>query len=42
MDFLIPNQLNYPILSTLIFLPLAGAFVLFMIRNETTAKVWSL
>lgn len=42
MDFLIPNQLNYPILSTLIFLPLAGAFVLFLIRDEKTAKVWSL
>jgi len=42
MDFLIPNQLSYPILSTLIFLPLAGAVVLFMIRNETAAKIWSL
>ena len=42
MDFLIPNQLNYPILSTLIFLPLAGAFVLFLIRDEKTAKIWTL
>ena len=42
MDFLIPNQLNYPILSTLIFLPLAGAFVLFLIRDEKAAKIWSL
>jgi len=42
MDFLIPNQLSYPILSTLIFLPLAGAVVLFLIRNETAAKIWSL
>ena len=42
MDFLIPNQLSYPILSTLIFLPLAGAMVLFLFRNETTAKVWTL
>jgi NADH-quinone oxidoreductase subunit M len=42
MDFLIPNQLNYPILSTLIFLPLAGAFVLFLIRNEKAAKIWAL
>ncbi|MGA3084421.1 MAG: NADH-quinone oxidoreductase subunit M [Thermodesulfobacteriota bacterium] len=42
MDFLIPNQLSYPILSTLIFLPLAGAVVLFMIRNETAAKIWAL
>jgi len=42
MDFLIPNQLGYPILSTLIFLPLAGAFVLFLIRDEKAAKIWSL
>ena len=42
MDFLILNQLNYPILSTLIFLPLAGAFVLFLIRDEKAAKIWSL
>ncbi|MBI5585909.1 MAG: NADH-quinone oxidoreductase subunit M [Deltaproteobacteria bacterium] len=42
MDFLIPNQLNYPILSTLIFLPLAGSLILFFIRNETGAKVWTL
>lgn len=42
MDFLIPNKLDYPILSTLIFLPLAGAFMLFVIRNEKAAKVWSL
>ncbi|MBA3037527.1 MAG: NADH-quinone oxidoreductase subunit M, partial [Desulfobacterium sp.] len=42
MDFLIPNQLNYPILSVLIFAPLAGAIVLFMIRNETVARIWTL
>jgi NADH-quinone oxidoreductase subunit M len=42
MDFLIPNQLGYPILSTLIFLPLAGAASLFLIRDEKTAKIWSL
>jgi NADH-quinone oxidoreductase subunit M len=42
MDFLIPNQLNYPILSTLIFLPLAGAVVLFLMRNEKVARIWSL
>jgi NADH-quinone oxidoreductase subunit M len=42
MDFLIPNQLNYPILSSLIFLPLAGALVLFLIRDEKVAKIWSL
>ncbi len=42
MDFLIPNQLNYPILSVLIFAPLAGAAVLFLIRNETVARIWTL
>jgi NADH-quinone oxidoreductase subunit M len=42
MDFLIPNQLNYPILSTLIFLPLAGALILFLIRDEKAVRVWSL
>jgi NADH-quinone oxidoreductase subunit M len=42
MDFLIPNQLSYPILSTLIFLPLAGAVVLFMIRDEKAARIWTL
>jgi NADH-quinone oxidoreductase subunit M len=42
MDFLILNPLNFPILSTLIFLPLAGALVLFFLKNETAAKVWSL
>jgi NADH-quinone oxidoreductase subunit M len=42
MDFLIPNQLNYPILSTLIFLPLVGALLIFLIRNETGARVWTL
>ncbi|MCU0578620.1 MAG: NADH-quinone oxidoreductase subunit M [Desulfobacterota bacterium] len=42
MDFLIPNQLNYPVLSTLIFLPLVGALIIFFIRNETGAKVWTL
>jgi NADH-quinone oxidoreductase subunit M len=42
MDFLIPNHLDYPILSALIFLPLAGAFALFLIRDEKIAKIWSL
>lgn len=42
MDFLILNQLDYPVLSTLIFLPLAGAFVLFLIRDEKAAKIWTL
>jgi NADH-quinone oxidoreductase subunit M len=42
MDFLIPNQLSYPILSTLIFLPLAGALALFLFRDEKAAKIWAL
>ena len=42
MDFLILNPLNFPILSTLIFLPLAGALVIFFLKNETAAKVWTL
>jgi NADH-quinone oxidoreductase subunit M len=42
MDFLIPNQLSYPILSTLIFLPLAGALALFLFRDENAAKIWAL
>lgn len=42
MDFLIPNQLSYPILSTLVFLPLIGALVLFLIRDEKAVRIWSL
>ncbi|HMK66726.1 MAG TPA: NADH-quinone oxidoreductase subunit M [Thermodesulfobacteriota bacterium] len=42
MDFLIPNQLSYPILSTLIFLPLIGALVLFLIKDEKAIRIWSL
>jgi NADH-quinone oxidoreductase subunit M len=42
MDFLIPNQLGYPILSTIIFLPLAGAVVLFFLRGEKAVRLWSL
>ena len=42
MDYLILNPLNFPILSTLIVLPLAGALVIFFLKNETAAKVWTL
>jgi NADH-quinone oxidoreductase subunit M len=38
MDFLILNALGYPILSTLIFLPLAGALLILLIPGETAAK----
>ena len=42
MDQLLINP-DYPhILSTLIFLPLAGAFVLLFVRNESFARYWAL
>lgn len=41
MDFFIPNQLGYPILSTIIFLPLAGALILFFLRGEKAVRIWS-
>ncbi len=37
------NQLGFPLLSTIIVLPLAGALVaLFLGRNRTTLKIWAL
>jgi NADH-quinone oxidoreductase subunit M len=42
MDFLILNKLTYPILSTLIFFPLAGALILFFLNDEKTVRIWSL
>ncbi len=42
MDQLLFNQ-QYPhILSTLIFLPLAGAMLLLFVRNESFARYWAL
>ena len=42
MDQLLINP-NYPhILSTLIFLPLAGALLLFFVQNEYFARYWAL
>ncbi len=41
MDFLIINE-GFPILSTLIFLPLAGALILLFISEENLARLWSL
>ncbi len=35
---LIPNQLGYPLLSLLIFLPAAGAVVLLAVRNANAAR----
>lgn len=42
MDFLILNTIGFPILSTLIFLPLAGVMILLLIPGETAAKYWTL
>ena len=41
MDQLLLNQ-GFPLLSTLIFLPLAGALVLFLIRDQQFARYWTL
>ncbi|MGM0680887.1 MAG: complex I subunit 4 family protein, partial [Thermodesulfobacteriota bacterium] len=41
MDFLIINE-GFPLLSTLIFLPLAGALVLLFVSDENLARIWSL
>jgi NADH-quinone oxidoreductase subunit M len=37
-DFLIINTLGYPILSLLIFLPLAGVIPLLILKNDEAAK----
>ncbi|MGV1099982.1 NADH-quinone oxidoreductase subunit M [Thiovibrio sp. JS02] len=42
MDFLLMNDMGFPILSTLIFLPLAGALILLCIPGETAAKNWTM
>ena len=41
MDFLVTNY-PWPILSVLIFLPLAGALLLPLMRSDSVAKVWAL
>ena len=41
MDFLIINQ-GFPLLSLLIFLPLAGALILLIMPSDQTARLWSL
>jgi NADH-quinone oxidoreductase subunit M len=38
-DYLILNSLSFPILSTTIFLPLVGALLLLVMRNDTLVKV---
>jgi NADH-quinone oxidoreductase subunit M len=42
MDFLILNHLGFPILSVLIFLPLAGGILMLLFPGETVAKYWAL
>ncbi len=37
-DYLIMNPLNFPILSTTIFIPLAGAIILLLMRNDKAVK----
>ena len=37
-DFLIMNTLGYPILSLLVFLPLAGVIPLLLLKNDEAAK----
>lgn len=41
MDFLIQND-GFPFLSALIFLPLAGAFVMLLVPGETFSKYWAM
>nr|MBL0700655.1 hypothetical protein [Desulfobacterales bacterium] len=41
-NFLTFYNLSYPVLSLVIFIPLAGAFCLFLIKNDRTAKYWAL
>ncbi len=42
MDFLIPSDIGFPILSAVVFLPLAGALILLMIPGETAQRNWTL
>ena len=41
MDFLIINE-GFPILSTLVFLPLVGALVLLFLPGENAQRMWSM
>ena len=41
MDFLILNE-GFPLLSVLIFLPLAGALITMIIPSEGAAKIWAM
>ena len=41
MDFLIINE-GFPILSTLVFLPLVGALVLLFLPGENAQRMWTM
>ena len=41
-NYLILNTLNYPILSTLLIVPVIGAIVAMFLRGDTVLKYWSL
>lgn len=41
MDFLIINE-GFPLLSVLIFLPLAGALIALLFNNDDAARLWAL
>ncbi|MFH1215660.1 MAG: NADH-quinone oxidoreductase subunit M [Pseudomonadota bacterium] len=41
MDFLIMNE-GFPLLSALIFLPLAGAFILLFLPGENVQRIWTM
>ncbi len=41
-DYLLMNPLNFPILSTAIFVPVVGAVLLMLLRGETAIKVLAL
>jgi len=41
-EFAAPNTLGFPLLSAVIFLPLAGAVVALALKGETLLKIWAL
>ncbi len=40
-EFAVPNPLGFPILSLLVFLPVAGAAVTLFLRGDTVLKLWA-
>ncbi len=41
-EFAVPNTLGFPLLSLLVFLPLAGAVVALALKGDTLIKLWAL